>query len=260
MALSLKPYIKAVFPFTNCSTCHSILGIISQNDGVVPNFIVNRAFYGSRRKVETALGFLTSHGFVFYEQSETTHHNIRNAFGDDIEVKPKHYHLTFKGFLTSLSKANLGDTYLMQKYLGMFPHQLKNYVLEFVKIDILQYVAYHGSLGIDLTNLTDVLFHMDDTIPNWEDIGLGSRAEYFTKLKKQQTILYDELAKNNAYLPFIDEWARVIEFISKKYSEKKTIRLLKEYSLDLSIKDPAEFMESMKDIQNWSLDSTKSDR
>jgi hypothetical protein len=260
VALSLKPYIKAVFPFTNCNSCLSVLGIISQNDGVAQNYIVNRMIDGTRRKVGTALAFLTSHGFVVYEQSETALHNIRNAFGDDIEVKPKHYHLTFKGFLASLNKANLGDTYLMQKYLGMFPHQLKNHVLEFVRIDILQYVAYHGSLGIDLTNLTDVLFHMDDTIPNWEGIGLGSRATYFTNLEKQRTDLYDELAKNNAYLPFIDEWARIIEFISKKYSEKKIIRLLKEYSLDLSIKDPAKFMESMKDIQNWSLDSTKSDR
>lgn len=240
-----------MFPFANCYSCLSILGVISQNDGVVPNYIVNRMINGSRRKVGTALAFLTSHGFVIYEQSEITRRNIHNAFGDGIEVKPKHYHLTFKGFLASLGSANLGDTYLMQKYLGLFPSQLKNQILEFVRLDILQYVAYHGSLGLDFTNLVNVIFHMDDTIPRWDHLGLNSQVSHFADLEKRQNTIYDELAKNNAYLPFIDDWAKVIEMLSKKYSEKKIIRLLKSESFDLDIKDPTAFMNAMKGVKNW---------
>jgi len=252
VAVSLKPIIKMVFPFTECEICHHVLGYVSKNDGIVQNQIANHLATADRRDVRKALALLVSKGFLVYKQSKKSRRNIRNAFGKGISVQPKYYHLTFKGFLTSLAEANLGDNYLMQKYLRLFPNSLKNDVLEYIRIEIFLYVSYNGVLGITLTNVTDVVFHIDDTSYRWHDVGLGERASYFVDLEEKQANLLDKIKENKDLIPLLDDWAKALNLLSYDTNKKIIIDQLEKDSLDYLLKTSSKTLE--KNIKDWGAD------
>lgn len=246
MAVSLKSLIPHVFPFGNCDICHYVLGHISLNDGAIQNDIVNHLATADKRTVGRALDFLVSNGFLVYVQSKSPRRNVRNAFGKGISIKPKQYHLTFKGFLASLAVANLGDSHLMQKYLRLFSPSLKNKILEYVRNEIFLYLSYTVALGLILTKVNDLVFHIDDTGYRWDDVGLGSRASYFIDLTKRQADFFDSAQLDDDDTLLVDDWNRAMNLLSKNISKKEIITQLHN-SLPLHIFDLNKFVESMKD-------------
>ena len=237
---SLKTSIKTVFPFGKYDLGENILGLIAKKEGLVEYQIVNHLARGTRRKVSNTINnFLIPYGFLYEEQSTKSRRNVKNAFGKGKEIKPRKYFLTFKGFLVSLTSVKLKDHLIIKKYLEFFPEKSKEDVLQYLKNNILEYVYYNHAIGLELNNVKDLVFHIDDTSPRWDvmDIGEGVKEE-LKELESKQSQLSEKLFKDNENLFYLLEyWAKALDSLTKKIDKEELLNKLEKESFYNQMKE-----------------------
>ena len=210
-----------------------ILGLIAKKEGLVEYQIVNHLAKGTRRRVSNTLNnFLIPYGFLYEEQSVKSRRNVKNAFGKGIEIKPRKYFLTLKGFFVSLTSVKLKDHPIIKKYLEFFPEKSKEDVLQYIKNNILEYIYYNLAIGLELTSVKDLAFHIDDTNPRWDVMDIGKVVkEELKELESKQSQLSEKLFKDNEKLFYLLEyWARAIELLTK-HSEQEVLDKLEKESI-----------------------------
>ena len=242
----LKTYIKSIFPFDKNELGYHILGLIAKKEGLVEYQIVNHLAKGTRRTVNNSLkNFLIPNNFLYVTESVESYRNIKNAFNKGREIKPKKYQLTFKGFIVSLVHVKLKDNYIMKKYLEFFPEKLKDDVLEYIANEISSYTFYCSFIGLTLNNVHDLVFHMDDTLPNWQNIGLEtSKVQKMNELESRQQQLFDKIIKHDEkFSNLLEYWPNALELITK-YPHKKILKELKKEVYDFKFNEK-DFMKNM---------------
>jgi len=234
MLFSLKTCIRKTFPFGKYDLGEDILGLIAKKEGLVEYQITNHLAKGTRRRVSNTINnFLIPCGFLYEKQSTKSRRNVKNAFGKGKEIRPRKYFLTFKGFIVSLTKINLKDNPITEKYLGFFSEELKEDVMQYLKNEILIYIFYNYAIGLELNNVKDLAFHIDDTQPRWDAMNIGKGIkEEIKEIENKQSKLSEKLFEDNGELFYLLEyWARALELITKGADGNKLLEKLEKESI-----------------------------
>lgn len=265
MPYSLKTYIKSVFPFGKFVLGYDVLGLIAKKGELVEYQITNHLAQGTRRRVNNVItNFLIPQGFLYEKQAKESRRNVKNAFGKGKEIKPKKYYLTFKGFLVSSGIIPLKDNYITKKYLELFPEEVRKDALEYIKDEILIYLFYNSSIGLNLNNVKDIVFHMNDTGHRGDIIDIGKFVrEDFKKIEKKQVMLSEKILENDDLFYFIDNWDRALELLAKGIDQNKLSEKLEKESFWHKIEESGFYeksgldtpiqKKSIKEIDNLSL-------
>jgi len=254
MGNSLKMYIKSVFPFEKNELGYHILGLIAKKEGLVEYQIVNHLATGTKRTVNNSIkNFLIPHGFLYMIESVESRRNVKNAFGKGKEIKPKKYYLTLKGFVVSLVNVKLKENYVIKKYLEFFPDELEDDVLEYITNEIFIYIFYNHFIGITLNNVNDLVFHIDDTNPRWDLVGISeSKKQEIKKIEKKNQLISEKLIKKNSELfNLIEYWADALELITKYKKNEKIIKELEKRTFAYKV-EQSEFYEKYNvELPDW---------
>lgn len=243
-----------------------ILGLIAKKEGLVEYQIVNHLAKGTRRRVSNTLNnFLIPCGFLYEEQPAKSRRNVKNAFGKGKEIRPRKYFLTLKGFLVSLTSVKLRDHPIIKKYLEFFPEKSKDDALQYIKNNILEYIHYNRAIGLELDNVKDLVFHIDDTNPRWDVMDIGEVVkEELKELESKQSQLSEKLFKDNEKLFYLLEyWAKALDLLTKKIDKEELLNKLEKESFDNQIKesgfyekfglDDTFMRKPIREIENMSL-------